>query len=42
MLSIIVCFGWTSLEILILVHVCDHRLLVADVPRIIGMIHVVD
>jgi hypothetical protein len=44
MLSLIVCYGWTTLDVLnhVYVHVRDHRVLAADIPRITTMIHGVD
>lgn len=41
MFSLIVYSGCTSSEILIHDHVYNHRLVVADVPMITNMIHVV-
>jgi hypothetical protein len=40
--SRIICFGWTSLKVLIHVCACDHRLVVTDVHKVIGMIRTVD
>jgi hypothetical protein len=42
MLSLIIYFGWTSLEVLIHVHVCGNRFLETDDPKITYMINVVD
>jgi hypothetical protein len=42
MLSIIVYYRWTYLEVLINVHVHDDWLPMKDVARIANMIHIVD
>jgi hypothetical protein len=42
MLSLIVYSSWTSMEVLIHVHVYDYRLLIADISRIANMILIVD
>lgn len=41
-LSHAICYEWTSLEVLIHVLACGHQLIVMDVPRADGMVHIVD